>query len=162
MDGKELLLQEWRWTYDEEDWYPPLRAALAGVDAKEASWRADGTAANTIWETVTHLLYYKERFLHRLSGTNFAAEVQSNEETFIPQGSSDDEEAWKRTVQRLEEVHHLLYEKLRSLTMEELQQPLPQVSVQQSAMSLVMHDAFHTGQIVQLRKMRGTWPAQRS
>jgi uncharacterized damage-inducible protein DinB len=162
MNSKELLLQEWTFTYDQEDWYPPLRIALDGVNAAQASWRPAGEAANTIWENVSHLLYYKERLLHRLSGTPFPDEGQTNEATFLPSGGAFDEEAWQATVRRMEEVHQLLQEKLAKLSEEELSQPLPVKSVLDQGMSLVLHDAYHTGQIVQLRKLQGSWPAQRS
>lgn len=162
MDTKELLLHEWKCTYDQEDWYPPLRDALAGLNAAQASWKPVGEAANTIWANVSHLLYYKERFLHRLQGTTFAPQVETNEETFVPSGGADDEEAWQAAVQRLEQVHHQIEEQLAALTEKELDQPLPTHSILQSAMSLVLHDAFHTGQIVQLRKLQGSWPAQRA
>ncbi|HDR8182963.1 TPA: hypothetical protein QC116_006303 [Bacillus thuringiensis] len=32
----------------------------------------------------------------------------------------------------------------------------------QQYMNILLHDAYHTGQIVQLRKLQGSWPAHRS
>jgi uncharacterized damage-inducible protein DinB len=162
MNVKELLLHEWACTYDQEDWYPPLSSAVSGLDAAKASWKPTGEACNTIWENVSHLLYYKERFYHRLSGTTFSPEAATNEETFAPAGSADDEDAWQATLQRVEQVNRDILEKLSSLSEEELQRSLPTNSILKVAMSLVLHDAFHTGQIVQLRKLQGSWPAQRS
>lgn len=161
MNTKDLLLQEWKYVYDQEDWYPPLQLALEGVDAAQASWRPPGEAANTIWENVSHLLFYKERLLHRLAGTPFPHEDATNEETFAPTGGAGDEEAWQATLKRMEEVHLHIQEALSALTDEELLRPLPTRTVLDSAMSLVLHDAYHTGQIVQLRKLQGSWPAQR-
>jgi hypothetical protein len=37
-----------------------------------------------------------------------------------------------------------------------------QTSLGLSTFNIIMHDAFHTGQIVQTRKLQGSWPARRS
>jgi len=68
MDKIELLLREWDFCYDEEDWFPPLSEALKGLTAAQADWRPEGGSVNSIWETVHHLIFYKERLLTRLSG----------------------------------------------------------------------------------------------
>ena len=68
MDRKALLLQYWQLAADREGWYPPYSDALRDVDAGLAGWRPDGAAVNTIWETVVHLAYFKERLLRRLEG----------------------------------------------------------------------------------------------
>ncbi|WP_103109692.1 DinB family protein [Brevibacillus reuszeri] len=162
MNRMELLLHEWKCTYDKEDWYPPLRDALTGLSAAQASWRPDGLAANTIWENVSHLLFFKERLLHRLQNTEFPLSAETNDDTFTPSGGPDDEEAWQATVARMEQVHRQIHEKLASLTEDAFDQPLPSIPLGQSVMSIVLHDAFHTGQIVQIRKLQGTWPEKRS
>lgn len=162
MNRMELLLHEWECTYDKEDWYPPLKDALNGLNAAQASWRPAGEAANTIWENVSHLLFYKERLLHRLSGTEMPASAETNDDTFTPSGGPDDEEAWQATVQRMEHVHRQIRDKLAALTEDAFDQPLPVKPAGLSVMSIVLHDAFHTGQIVQLRKLQGSWPARRS
>ncbi|MFG0214006.1 DinB family protein [Brevibacillus porteri] len=162
MNRKDLLLHGWECTYDKEDWYPPLKEALSGVSAAEASWRPVGEAANTIWENVSHLLYYKERLLHRLLGTEFSGSAETNDDTFIPSGGPDDEDAWQATLLRTESVHRHIHEKLSLLTDEDLNQTATYTPIYQTVMSLVLHDAFHTGQIVQIRKLQGSWPARRS
>ncbi|WP_409177420.1 DinB family protein [Brevibacillus fortis] len=162
MNRKDLLLHGWECTYDKEDWYPPLKEALSGVSAAEASWRPVGEAANTIWENVSHLLYYKERLLHRLLGTEFPGSAETNDDTFIPSGGPDDEDAWQATIMQMESVHRNIREKLSLLTDEELNQTATYTPIYQTVMSLVLHDAFHTGQIVQIRKLHGSWPARRS
>ena len=87
MDVKELLMKQVEASFSTEDWYPPLRMAIEGVTADQATWRPEGIAVNTIWETASHLLYYKERLLARLQGTPFNQSVESNDETFTYQGT---------------------------------------------------------------------------
>lgn len=162
MNRMELLVHEWECTYGKEDWYPPLKDALAGLTAAQASWKPDGVAANTIWENVSHLLFFKERLLHRLLGTEFPLSAESNDDTFTPSGGPEDENAWQATVARMETVHRHIHEKLSSLSEDAFDQPLPSIPLGQSVMSIVRHDAFHTGQIVQIRKLQGSWPERRS
>ncbi|WJQ82742.1 DinB family protein [Brevibacillus brevis] len=162
MNRKELLLHGWECAYDKEDWYPPLKEVLSGVSAAEASWRPVGEAANTIWENISHLLYYKERLLHRLLGTEFPSSAETNDDTFTPSGGPADEDAWQATLLRMESVHRHIHEQLSLLTDEELNQMATYTPIYQNVMSLVLHDAFHTGQIVQIRKLQGSWPARRS
>lgn len=162
MNRVEILLHEWECTYDKEDWYPPLKDALAGLTAAQASWRPQGEAANTIWENVSHLLYYKERLLHRLQSTEHAGSAETNDDTFAPSGGPEDEEAWQTAVQRMGDVHRRIHEHLVSLPNDAFDQIVPGKPVGLSVISLVLHDAFHTGQIVQIRKLQGSWPARRS
>lgn len=51
-----------------EDWYPPLKDALTGITAEQANWKPEGVAVNSIWETASHILFYKERLLAQLQG----------------------------------------------------------------------------------------------
>ncbi|MGQ7279839.1 DinB family protein [Brevibacillus thermoruber] len=162
MDRLDLIRHAWTCTYDKEDWYPPLKDALANLTAAQASWRPPGEAANTIWENVSHLLYYKERLLHRLKGTAFADTARTNDDTFTPAGGPDDDDAWQAVLSRMESVHRQIGEWLASAEDDALDRPLPTVPLDQSVLSLVLHDAFHTGQIVQIRKLQGSWPARRS
>ncbi len=160
MNRIDLLLHELSVTYDREDWYPPLKQALEGVSAAQANWRPDGQAANTIWETVHHLIYYKERLLLRLLG-NDPGPVDENDATFAP-GDTADESAWQAALNRLDAVQRGLRDALAGLPDEAFDQPMPQQSMGTMVTSIILHDAYHTGQIVQLRKLQGSWPARRS
>ena len=46
-----------------------------------------------------------------------------------------------------ENVNHLTYYKQNSL--------------EGKLLDIMLHDAYHTGQIIQLRKMQGAWPSKR-
>ncbi|MBA4493918.1 DinB family protein [Paenactinomyces guangxiensis] len=162
MSRKEMILDCINQAFNEEAWYPPLEQALKGVTSTQACWRPEGKAANTIWENVNHLLIYKERLLARLSGKAESFSMLSdNDDTFF-QSSPDDEAAWQAVVSRTIEVHQALKQKLLSLQESELDTPSPVLPVWQQVTNIVLHDAYHTGQIVQIRKLQGSWPEQRS
>ena len=153
MSIRNLLLEYWGYCMEKEDWYPPLQPALQNVSFEQALWKPADGAANSIWENVQHLLYYKERLLARLKGTSDVFNL-SNDETFrIPEASR---QGWEQAKSRLMDVHAALQSELERLPEEELD------AHPQRFMSLITHDAYHTGQIVLLSKLQGVWPATRS
>ncbi|QAY67198.1 DinB family protein [Paenibacillus protaetiae] len=187
MNKMELVRLGWDNAYDQVDWYPPLGEALEGLTAEQANWRPEGAAAHTIAEIVRHLTYYKEQFRSRLSGDDkpdYGEPAASNEATFEvsqrggsaggseaaaeapedgggPAGGSD-EEAWLAAVERLDRVHHAVRALLAELDKKDFERLISQQKLGTWAFSLIMHDAYHTGQIIQLRKLQGSWPATRS
>ena len=158
MNRKELLIQGWDNALENEGWYPPLGAALEGVDAAKAVWRPVGEAANTIWETVNHLTVYKEIVYKRLLGQE-APYPGSNDDTFIV---GEGEEAWRQAVERLYRVHREIRGLLDGYGEKELDSELSSQTVGEFIHNLILHDAFHTGQIILVRKLQGSWPSQRS
>lgn len=164
MNRIDLLRAQLDSTYDQEDWYPPLQPALTGLTAEQASWRPAGEAANTIWENVNHLLFYRERLVIRLQGGEPTQGYADNDATFAPgDPSPDPEAAWQAAVRKTEEVHRELKAALSSLSDGDLERSGPNGRpIGDTVMAMLMHDAYHTGQIVQIRKMQGSWSARRS
>jgi len=161
MNRIELLRKELDHTFDQESWYPPLQPALEGLTAAQASWRPAGEAANTIWETVNHMLYYKERLLKRLQGKELEHVISTNDGTYEV-SSPDDEAAWAATVKRAEAIHRELQDVLATLNDDAFDRPSPQPLLGEAVLNIIMHDAYHTGQIIQIRKLQGSWVARRS
>jgi uncharacterized damage-inducible protein DinB len=161
MNRIELLLHGWDHTYEEEDWYPPLLDALKGVTAAQADWRPEGSVVNTIWGNVHHLIFYKERMWKRLTGEEkeYPSGV-TNDDTFAVEAKG--EAAWQETQARLERVHRGVRNRLASLSDEDFDRGMPTRALDQWVNSLIQHDAYHTGEIILLRKLQGSWPARRS
>ncbi|TFE19653.1 DinB family protein [Cohnella luojiensis] len=161
MSKLELLLQGWDSSYEKEDWYPPLTDVLNGVTVEHALWKPAGEHVNSIWETVNHLVFYKERLLNRLTGeeSKYPSGV-TNDDTFAISSSTAEE--WEHTLAKLKEVHLGLRDKLSAMNEEQLERKIPQTPIGNWIHSLILHDAYHTGQIVFLRKLQGSWPSRRS
>ncbi|CAH0120874.1 MULTISPECIES: DinB family protein [unclassified Paenibacillus] len=158
MNKIDVLLQEWDYCYVTEDWHPPLADALAGLTAEQADWRPQGEASNTIRENVSHLLFFKERLLRRLKGEDASRfDASTNDETFL-----NESQGWEETVANIERAHREIRDILANLTEADLDRPMPTLPIARQVASLVRHDAYHTGQIVQIRKLQGSWPARRS
>ncbi|PGS48849.1 DinB family protein [Bacillus sp. AFS041924] len=161
MSKKEILQNGVKQVFYEEEWYPPISDAIKNLTAAQACWKPEGTSSNTIWENVNHLLIFKERLLSRLHQDNTFVAPRNNDETFV-QGGPNDDDAWQQTVKRTLQVHDALQSSLASIQEAELDQAIPSLPVWQQYLNILLHDAYHTGQIVQIRKLQGSWPAKRS
>lgn len=151
---REVLLQNWDYCMEKEDWYPPMSDALKDLTAEQAVWKPSEGPANSIWENVQHLLFYKKRLLARIRETAEVQEGVTNDDTFrVPDAG---EEAWRTTVEEYAKVHAELRRELEHMPKQELTED------PQRVVSLITHDAYHIGQIILLRKLQGSWPATRS
>ncbi|QKE72374.1 DinB family protein [Arthrobacter citreus] len=160
MSKKELLQNGVKQVFYDEEWYPPVSDALKNLTAAQACWQPEGMASNTIWENVNHLLFFKERLLSRIHKDNSFVALQNNDDTFV-QGGPNDEDAWQQTVKRTLQVHDALQSSLSSIQEGELDQLSPSLPIWQQYLNILLHDAYHTGQIIQLRKLQGSWPSNR-
>ena len=160
MQRKEILVHGWDFAYDVEGWYPPLKAALKDVDFEHALWKAEGKSSHTIAELVSHLLYYKKRFLFRLERKSWPSTINTNDDTFRTTEYSSSE-TWGAALKELDVLQKDIRTNLEKLKDNDLDSPLPDAPIGGQVLSLFMHDAYHTGQIVQLRKLYGSWPETR-
>jgi uncharacterized damage-inducible protein DinB len=154
----DILLLSWDFALERESWNPPLAKVLEGLNEEQANWRPETGTSNTIRETVNHLIFYKEQLLQRLKGME-PSQPERNGDTFITK--VEEPEDWEQTVARLIAVHHGIRSYLSGFQDDDLDRPLPQVPIGGQVLTLVMHDAYHTGQIVLLRKLQGSWPSSR-
>lgn len=161
MQGRVGLLGLQReFVWNREGWYPPLEAALEGLTAREAAWQPPG-GGNTIWQTLRHLNYWNEFMLHRITGSPGEPERIRNDETFGPAVDPADEDGWRAEVARARDLAGRLREAVAKLSEADLERSLPDIgTVAESLAAWTLHDAYHTGQIILIRKMQGSWPAK--
>ncbi|EOQ10849.1 MULTISPECIES: DinB family protein [unclassified Bacillus (in: firmicutes)] len=152
----DLLLNVLDSTFDKESWYAPFKHAIEGLTAEQAMWKPSGEETNTIWENVNHLIYYKERLAANLEGREWKHNLDGNDTFYLTKQSNDDEE-WKKVVERSENAQHNLRHVLSAISEKEVEQN----SLEGKLLNIMLHDAYHTGQIIQLRKMQGSWPSNR-
>lgn len=110
----------------------------------------------TIWENVNHLIYYKERLAANLEGREWTHNLDGDETFYLTKQSNGDKE-WKEVVERSENAQCNLRQVLSAISEKELEQN----SLEGKLLDIMLHDAYHTGQIIQLRKMQGAWPSNR-
>jgi uncharacterized damage-inducible protein DinB len=156
VDRIQLLTSVLDSTFDKESWYAPLKDGMEGITAEQARWKPPGEDVKSVWENVNHLIYYKERLVAKLDGHEWTQHLSGDENFQLTEQSGEDEE-WRKVVERAVTVHLRLRKKLSEMTVEELDQQ----SLEAELLDIFLHDAYHTGQIIQVRKMQGSWPSRR-
>ena len=154
----QMFLDQHDMHWHENDWFASMDQALHGVIAAEAAWTSSGIS-NSIWQIVNHLIFWNEDVIHRIKGTENPHNAESNEETFGNPGDPEDEIGWAQTVQRLHEVMNHLKTVIADLDDEKLTAPYApnRYSTARLLSNIMMHDTYHVGQIVLLRKLQSSW-----
>jgi uncharacterized damage-inducible protein DinB len=145
---RSILLEELKTTHNEKDWFVPVNGALEGLTPEQASW-TDGKGNHSVGQLANHLLFWNKRQLQQLKGEAPEKFNGDNDETF----NKFDSKTWSATVQQLDQV----------LTeLEQLVQNADEAKLQAAASAIAhiaTHNAYHTGQIIFVRKEQGTWDA---
>ena len=153
-----LFLEQLDMHCHENEWFASMNQALQGVTAAEAA-RTSSENINSIWQIVNHLIFWNEDVIYRIKGTENPRKPESNEETFGNQGNPEDEIGWNKTVQRLNEVMNELKTVIAGLEDEKLKNLYApdRYSIERLLSNIMMHNSYHIGQIVLLRKFQSSW-----
>ena len=143
---KSSLLEQLRTTHDQQDWFVPVKPALEGVTAAQRSWRAQG-GDHSIGQLANHLLFWNSQNLAKIKRVTPAKFDGNNDETF----NSFDQARWDEVRQNLDKVLTELEKLVAAADDKTLQSWAPTLG------RIATHNAYHTGQILILRKMQGAW-----
>jgi uncharacterized damage-inducible protein DinB len=143
---RSILLHELRTTHNKADWFAPISAAVDGLTAEQAKWQPNANS-HSAGQLTYHLLFWNRRTLEKLQGKPEAKFSGSNDETF----KNFDEKQWSDVVKQLDQVMSD-YEKL----VESADEP-KLASMAPIIANVCTHNAYHTGQIVYVRKLQGSW-----
>lgn len=151
---KDILLEQHTACYDENEWFVAVANAIDGLTAEQAAWKPAG-ADNSIREEVNHLIFWNERWIQRYRGLlNYPEDIE-NTGTF-----KSDEADWQAACEKLFAVMDEWREILEEITDEKLNSPVNDQYTAPWRSPLAqqnIHNAYHTGQIVLLRKLQGSW-----
>lgn len=145
-----VLVNQLKTTHDKQDWFVPVNTALEGVSAEQATWK-DGSGNHSIGQLANHLLFWNERQLMKFKGQNPPAFSGNNEETF----NAFTKEQWNETVKKLNNVLTELEKIIANADDASLK------SWAETIANISTHNAYHTGQIVFVRKLQGSWNAEK-
>lgn len=161
MTIKKILLEQFTVTYEENGWFVALKNALEGLSVEEALWK-EGELDHSIWELVVHLRYWNERWLRRFFGGEVGESKETIDATFRGESGGAEEwkklkdelfkvfADWKRAIETADEA------KFGELVSAEYDEPWSVPIAHQN-----IHNAYHIGQIVVIRKIQGSWNAER-
>ena len=150
---RSLLLSELHSTHDKAEWFTPMNTAVAGLTAEQAKWvpknaqdKLDSNANHSVGMLAYHLVFWNENALARLRGEKLT-NPSNNDETF----NDFDAAHWDNIVQRLDRVMKDLEGEVEKMPEEKLLKAAPTIS------HISTHNAYHTGQILYVRKLQGSW-----
>lgn len=143
---RSVLLEQLRSTHNKSDWFVGGDAALAHLTPEQANW-SDGKGNHSVAQLATHLVFWNSRTLAKLRGEPEANFSGNNDETF----AKVDAKRWSTTIQQFDQV---------MTDLEALVQSSPDAKLAEWAPTLAnisMHNAYHIGEIVMVRKEQGAW-----
>lgn len=143
---KTILLEQLKTTHNVKDWFVPVDTAIAGLTPEQANWK-DKTDNHSIAQLTTHLLFWNNQTLAKFKNEKPEPFNGNNKETFSPV----DEKTWAATIKRLDDI----------LTqIEKIVEAADETKLKEMASTIAhigTHNAYHTGQILYIRKMKGWW-----
>lgn len=143
---KSILLEQLKTTHTVKDWFVPVDTAIAGLTPEQANWK-DNSENHSIAQLTTHLIFWNTQTLYKFKGLKPEAFNGNNKETFSPV----DENSWPATVKRLDSVLVAIEDAVSTADETKLK------SWYSTIAHIGTHNAYHTGQIIYIRKMKGWW-----
>jgi len=143
---KSILLEQLKTTHNVKDWFVPVNIALEDLTPAQAMWK-DSSGNHSIAQLASHLVFWNEQQLAKFKGLPVPPFSGNNDETF----SSLDKINWQATVKKLDSVL-TAWEKAIETTDDK------KLNAWYSAIAHIgTHNAYHTGQIIYIRKQQGSW-----
>jgi hypothetical protein len=144
---KSILLAQLKSTHDQQDWFVPASKAVEGMTVDQANWR-DGNANHSVGQLVAHLVFWNRSQLASWKGQKGPVYGGKNDETF---GGNLDRAAWEKAVKDLDAVLGDMEKWIESADEANLQKQYDNIA------HVSAHNAYHTGQILYIRKQQGSW-----
>lgn len=149
-DLRSILLEQFRQTWVDQDWYVPVMKSLEGVSAKQARWKP-ADSSHSIGELAYHIWYWNKESLDKFNGIKPAPFSGNNNETF----TSFTEDTWAKTVQQLNDVMSAWATAIKTADDAKLKSWYSIIA------HINTHTAYHTGQIMYVRKLQGVWDSKK-
>jgi len=143
---KSLLLQQLKNTHADKNWFVPINPSVEGLTVLQANWK-DSTGNHSIGELVSHLIFWNERNLISFQGNTPPDFSGDNKATF----KTLNEKEWALSVKKIDSVQTLLERTVEKATEQEVRE------WSSTIVNICAHNAYHTGQIIYIRKQNGWW-----
>ena len=144
---KSILLEQLKTTHNVQDWFVPAIPAVAGLTPEQANWK-DGKGNHSIAQLVNHLTFWDKRQLAKFKGEAPASYSGNNDETFA---GVADKVAWDAAVRQLDAIMTDWEKAIEAADDQKLK------SWYSTIAHISAHNAYHTGQILYIRKLQGSW-----
>lgn len=161
MDMRDTLVQQMKWCYDTPGWFANLSDALDDLTFEDAV-KSSSEDPHTIWDTLNHLIYWNDRNLQKFKDPSITLPkvIQDNEQTFKQKELEKTEENWISTIEKAHQVFSHWISVVEEATEERLNSHLSDSDdriASEVIAHIIIHNAYHIGQIVLIRKLHGIW-----
>jgi len=141
-----ILLEQLKTTHNKQDWFVPVINSLQGLTIEQANWKPNDSS-HSVAQLAAHLLFWNKNQLDKFKNNKEDAFDGNNEKTFANLTA----EEWQSTVKQLDDVL-TEWEKIVATTDETKLTKWYNIVAHIST-----HNAYHTGQILYVRKLQGSW-----
>ena len=152
------LLTQYIASHDGDPWYGSSRTRLLrGVSAADAA-ATPIPGGHSIWQLVLHMTAWTEEVQRRLDGAEPTTPARGD----WPDVPTPTDAAWRAAKAALSRAHATLARTVESLPPQRLSRPVGKtrepglgtgVTIGEMLVGLAQHDAYHTGQVAQLRQL---------
>ena len=143
---KTLLIQQLKSTHTNEEWFVPTKKAIEGLNLEQSNWR-DSTENHSLGELTSHLIFWNEMNLKAFKGEKVSEFNDNNKETFKINNGQD----WQYAIKKLDSIQTEWERLTENATEEQIMEWSAEIA------NMASHTAYHTGQIVYIRKRNGWW-----
>ena len=149
---KAILLDQLHNSHDVQDWFVPASKAVAGMTFEQAIAKPPGKDNHSVAQLVNHLTFWNKRNLTGFKGEKPGAFSGNNEETFTP---PKDQKSWEAAVAEMDAVMKEWEKAVEGADDAKLAKWWPRIC------KIGQHNAYHTGQILYVRKLQGSWDPEK-
>jgi hypothetical protein len=143
---RSILLRQFQTTWNQEDWFVPVSIAVDGLTAQQAMWKPSDSS-HSVGQLTYHLLFWNKQSLDKFNGRKPDPFDGNNNETF----TNFTQETWIKTVNQLNQVMQDWETAIKQADEAKLRKWYSTIA------NINTHNAYHTGQILYIRKLAGNW-----
>ncbi len=145
-DLRGVLLQQIQTVHNQKHWFVPADEAVKGLTPEQAKW-TDGKCNHSVGQLANHMAFWNMQDLAKFRGEKPPTFSGVNDETF----NSFNSEQWAQTVGRLDESLTGWENAIKTADERKLAAWAATIN------HVGMHNAYHLGQILYVRKLQGAW-----
>jgi hypothetical protein len=143
---KKILVEQLKNTHNVKNWFVPVNIALEGLTAEQAMW-TDGSGNHSAGQLAYHLWFWNMRQLNDFKGIKNDKFSGDNEETF----NKFNQQELNDVIQKLDAVLTEMEKVIEAATDKQITEWASTIA------NVNAHNAYHTGQIIFVRKLQGSW-----
>ena len=147
---RSILLAELHNTHDKSNWFVCGNVAMANLTPQQASW-SDGKGNHSVGQLVYHIVFWNKQSLAKFHGETPEKFSGKNDDTF----TNFDAKQWNGLVHQFDQVMTDLEKTVENANDEQLAKWAPTIA------NISLHNAYHIGEIVMVRKEQGAWDASK-